>query len=482
MNALRKNNKNKSLLINQLKLNKKSLELLDIFIEKKNKEKNKSLSSRKSKYNNLLLNNRFSFTSNLFRKKLIKLKLPENDLKINKEKENSKNSINNNNNNDNQMPNNIQEKPLTERNNNIFLKNYSKTIHNFKSRNNSNNLEFPSLTASQQYSQNDYRMNIKKYKNILNKVFSRIKSSYKKKNIMLNNIEYPNNNIKNINTFKRKYSTPLMKKMSITRFGSTNLNNYKFRSLQKLEDYENTLENEFNCKELIKIENKKIEEKLKQYKSNIYKKTPIYKTTEKLNNLLIRQFNLDASDQKTSFNKKYKIYKASVNKIQEIKNKKINHEFKDDNPYEQNKLNLENDIFGYLNFNKNITNKNIKQALNKYYNLKTKKILEKKLELEQELNDLKTKFKNYIEEDNKKKNENNINYGQLNQLIQIKLLYKEIYETDINKKKREFYDEHTRMLHKVRKWSVPSKVVKPTLKQKTINKFKTNIGAYFGSS
>ena len=266
MNALRKNNKNKSLLINQLKLNKKSLELLDIFIEKKNKEKNKSLSSRKSKYNNLLLNNRFSFTSNLFRKKLIKLKLPENDLKINKEKENSKNSINNNNNNDNQMPNNIKEKPLTERNNNIFLKNYSKTIHNFKSRNNSNNLEFPSLTASQQYSQNDYRMNIKKYKNILNKVFSRIKSSYKKKNIMLNNIEYPNNNIKNINTFKRKYSTPLMKKMSITRFGSTNINNYKFRSLQKLEDYENTLENEFNCKELIKIENKKIEEKLKQYK------------------------------------------------------------------------------------------------------------------------------------------------------------------------------------------------------------------------
>ena len=268
-----------------------------------------------------------------------------------------------------------------------------------------------------------------------------------------------------------------MKKMSLTRFGNNNINNYKYSSLQKLEDYENTLENEFNCKELIKIENGKIKEKLKKFKSNIYKKTPIYKTTEKLNTLLIRQFNLDALDQKNSFNKKYKIYKASVSKIQEIKNKKINHEFKEDNPYEQNKLNLENEIFGYIDINKNI-----KKALNKFYSLKTKKILEKKLEMERELIDIKTKYKNSIEKEKKKKSEYNINYGQLNQLIQIKLLYKEIYETDINKRKREFYDEHTKMLHKVRKWSVPNKVVKQTLKQKTINKFKTNIGAYFGSS
>ena len=49
------------------------------------------------------------------------------------------------------------------------------------------------------------------------------------------------------------------------------------------------------------------------------------------------------------------------------------------------------------------------------------------------------------------------------------------------KKKNQFYDEHTQMLHKIRKWSVPVKVVKKVLKQKTINKFKTNIGAYFGA-
>ena len=65
---------------------------------------------------------------------------------------------------------------------------------------------------------------------------------------MLDNTEYSNNSIKNINTFKPKYYSPLMKKMSITKFENTNINNYKYRSLQKLGDYENTLENEFIIK------------------------------------------------------------------------------------------------------------------------------------------------------------------------------------------------------------------------------------------
>ena len=38
------------------------------------------------------------------------------------------------------------------------------------------------------------------------------------------------------------------------------------------------------------------------------------------------------------------------------------------------------------------------------------------------------------------------------------------------------------MIYKIRKWSIPRKVVKLNLKQKTINKFKTNIGAFFGLS
>ncbi len=158
------------------------------------------------------------------------------------------------------------------------------------------------------------------------------------------------------------------------------------------------------------------------------------------------------------------------------------------NQYEQKLFNKNKEIMNYNNdYNNNykkqkITNKNVKKALNNYYSQKAKNILKKKLEMEKELIDLKTKFKDNIEEEKYKKNEYNINYAQLNQIIQTKLLYREIYETDINKKKKEFYDEHTKMLHKIRNWSIPTKIVKQILKQKTINKFKINSGAYFGTS
>ena len=473
MNILRNNNKNKSLLINQLKINKKSLELLESFYHKKNNRKNKSISSRSLKSNKILSNNKFPFTTNIFSKKLINLKLPNNTI-INK--------INFSNNNHEK----IFKKPLTERNNKIFLKTIFKSNHNFKSRNiNYSNNNFPSITLSQQNTKRFYTMNINKYKNMLNMVFSRIKSSYKKKKHLLDSLEKLNyTSIKNINIPKRKNKSQLIKRMSIIKSYNNNMNNKnngKYRSYPKLEDYENTLENEFNCKELIQMENGKIQQKLKQLKLNVYSKTPIYKSNQKLNTHLIRQFNLDKTDQKASFNKKYKIYRASISKIQEIKTKKIFEEIKDNkNPYEQNKLDIEKEILGYTN--KDISNKIIKKALNKYYNLKTKNILDKKLELEREMNDLKIKYRTNIEKEKNIKNEYNINFGQLNQIIQSKLLYKEVYETDINKKKKEFYDEHTKILHKVRKWSVPNKIVKKILKQKTINKYKTNVGAYFGLS
>ena len=458
MNSLREKNKNKSILITQLKLNKKSIAILESLNLKTNFNKYKSISSRNKKY---------SLNSNLFSDKQYNLKLIKKNLTddIDKQKINSQN-----------IKSNLNPKSLTERNYNNFIIEKSK-IKNFKSRNrsniNNNEINFPSINLSAQNSKKLYTMNINKYKNIFDTVFSRIKSSYKKKKKTSNF-----RNIINMNVNKRKYSSPLINKTKTSLY--KNFNNDKFHSIPKLEDYENTMENEFNYKELLKLENIKINQKLNTFKSNIYNKTPLYKTNEKLNTLLIRQFNLDESDFKKSFNKKYKIYKASINKIIETRNKNLFHE--DSNSYDYKKLNINQGIYGYFDKNKKITNKNVKIALNKYYNQKTKKILSKKLELERELIDLKTKFKDNIEKEKYIKNEFNINYGQLNQLIQEKLIYKEVYETDINKKKKHFYEEHTKMIHKIRKWSVPSKVVKLFLKQKTINKFKTNIGAYFGSS
>ena len=477
MNSLKKNNKSKSFLINQVKINNKSLEILDSFISNKN-IKNKSNTSRNNKFTNIMSNKRFTFTN---------LKSVNNTSTVNSEKYLQTNH--------NNIFNNSKAISLTERNNNNLLQILIKNNNKYKSRNTyslqSEENTFPYLSLSQQNFKYFYTININKYKKIFESVSSRIKSSYKKKKFLLNKNIFNNFiNNKNANNIKGKHFSPLKKKKrgSKKSIKSIHSNSDKYLSLPKLEDYQNTLENEFNCRELIKIDNGKIKQKLKQYKYEIYKKSPIYKTNEKLNKLLIREFNINKSDFKNAFNKKYKIYRQSVNKIQEIKKKNIYRDFKKMNQYEQKLFNKNKEIMDYNNdYNNNykkqkITNKNVKKALNNYYSQKAKNILKKKLEMEKELIDLKTKFKDNIEEEKYKKNEYNINYAQLNQIIQTKLLYREIYETDINKKKKEFYDEHTKMLHKIRNWSIPTKIVKQILKQKTINKFKINSGAYFGTS
>jgi len=458
MNILRNNNKNKSLLINQLKINKKTIKLLGLLFKNKNENKHKSITSRNN--NNLILNKKYNISSNIFPNKI--LKLPENAIIL------GNNTIN---------P--IIEESLTERN---YLNNFGIKDKN-KSRNKKMIFNKSDIDNEQKYfystennSKKNYTVNLNKYKNIFDKIFYRIESSYKHYKSFDKKKDFKNYNI--VKNRRKKSLTQLNKAISETKIGLNNNIHNKYCSLPTFEDYKNILEKEFNCKELIQIENSKIKQKLKLLKSNIYKKTPIYKSTEKLNTHLIRQFNLDESDLKNCFNKKYKIYRESVNKILEIRKQNLYQEFKENNPYEKNILNLDKDTFSYNNKNEITTNKDVKNALNKYYNEKAKNILDKKLEIERELINLKTEFKNK----EKDKNKNNINYDQLNQIIQTKLLYKEIYETDINKKKQQFYDEQTEMLHKVRKWNIPSKVVKLVLKQKTINKFKTNIGAYLGSS
>ena len=453
MNNLLNNNKNKSILLNQLKINKNSIKLLGLFNQNKNEFKYNSITSRNNNIN-LILNN---FSSKLLSNKK---NLNKNDtiyIVVNKKKNNKTNS---------NIPNSLTE---INQNNNYKIKGRNKS-RNIKMNLYNNEQDYLSYDLAQKHSRKFYTININKYQNIYDKIITRIKSSYKHNNNHFNIIKNEFcNSFKKIKFSNKKSSTPLHNKIR-------DINNNKHYSLPKFEYYKYILEKEFNSKELIKMENSKIKQKLQLLKSNIYTKMPIYKTNEKLNSHLIRQFNLDESDFKNSFSKKYKIYRASVNKIQEAKFNKIYHDFKN----KKDKLNLENEIFGYSSREDVIPNKKVKKALNKYYNQKTKKILNKKLEIERELINLKTKF-----DTEKEKNiidEYNINYSQLNHIIETKLIYKEINETDINKQKQKFYEEHTELLHKVRNLSVPSKVVKLVLKQNTINKYKTNIGTYFGSS
>ena len=115
-----------------------------------------------------------------------------------------------------------------------------------------------------------YTININKYKAIYDNVSLGIKSSYKKKQYNLNHKKSNYINKKKV-IFKTENSLKKNRKKS-----SIDEKSDEYESLPNLEYYENTLENEFNCRELIKMDNSKLLQKLKLLKRYIYDKNPIY--------------------------------------------------------------------------------------------------------------------------------------------------------------------------------------------------------------
>lgn len=460
----------KSNLMSRLKINKKSLKILDSINHNKNRKQYKSMTSRNN-LNNILLQNNFNYNTNLTQRKKPTIKLVKNKSSANPLKQMQ--NINND---------NFFTQSITERKNNDSHKLLINNKTLFRSRNQTlshhNELGFPSVTMSHQNSKGNYTININKYKQIFESISSRIKSSYEKKSSSSTKIDYNKrfNSLKNSNYHKNKnlsYRKASAPKLLISKkFFNTS------RSLNKLKDYENTLENEFNCKEFIKIEIDEIEKKLSKFKPTLYKKRPIFKTKDKLNEHLIREYNLDMANLKKSFNKKFKVYVNSLKKIKEIRDKKLFKELKKSHLFNINDINLVNEIYGY-NQKNDFSNNGVRKALNSYYSKRTNYILQKKYELERELIDLNTEFRQNIERE--KKINSNINYSELNQIIQTKLVKREVYETDISKKKREFYDEHTKLMHKTRKWNIANKVVKNMLREKTMEKFKASAGINFGN-
>lgn len=271
---------------------------------------------------------------------------------------------------------------------------------------------------------------------------------------------------------KRKSSLRTTNKMILTQSSAK-------KPQLTIEDYTKTLNKEFNTQELINIENNKIKERLKTFKVKVYDKTPLFNTTEKLNMYLGREFNLDLTNLKKSFNKKYKVYTNSINKIKEIKHKNL---FSNNNVFGF-KINLDKNDYDengeMYNMKSQFSDNDSKDALKTFYNHKAKDKLSKKLELEKELIELENKFAYIIEQEKSEKNRMGINYGEINQVIQKKFLVREIYELDRNQKKKQFYDEQTKILYKTRNY-LPNKVLKEMLKQKTINKFKEITGVHFG--
>ena len=472
-NNLFENDKIKFSLINRLKINRKSIQLLKPLELIQNNEEDKLNTSGKEETTKNSINKNYKIKTNLFLKKF-------KNIKTDSELENS---IANR----NRLKKSKIMPLLSESKNNNKIKrqiklkfplNSIKNKKNYNERNDDDLNSISPFTTFDESSRKDYTKNLDKYKKIFNSVSSRLKSYYNKSKLLSNSKIFVQKNYstKTINLMNNLQS-PNKRKSS---FRSTNKmilsQSNKKKTQVSFEDYTKTLNKEFNTQELINIENNQIKERLKNFKVKSYNKTPLFNTTEKLNIYLGREFNLDIRNLKKSFDKKYKVYTNSINKIKEIKH---------------NNLFSNNFVFGFkINLNQNYNEDNeinykskfsdsdSKDALNTFYNIKAKDKLTKKLDLEKQLIELENKFAYIIEQEKSEKNRMGINYGEINQIIQKKFLVKEIYELDRNQKKKQFYDEQTKILYKTRNY-LPNKVLKETLKQKTINKFKDITGVHF---
>lgn len=475
-NNLFENDKIKFSLINRLKINRKSIQLLKPLNIIQNNEEDKLSTSRNEESIKNSLNKNYNLKSNLFTKKFKDIKVLKNDSE-------SENSISNR-----YLVEKSKIMPLlSERYNTTKIKKQIKlkfpfnSVQNKKKHQGRNKDEFNSnspFTTFDQSSNRIYNKNLDKYKKIFNSVSSRIKTFCDKSKKLSNSkiFVYKNYSTKNL---MKTLQSPNKRKSSLRTTNKTILTQSSAKKPQlTIEDYTKTLNKEFNTQELINIENRKIKERLKTFKVKVYDKTPLFNTTEKLNMYLGREFNLDLTNLKKSFNKKYKVYTNSINKIKEIKHTNL---FSNNNVFGF-KINLDKNDYDengeMYNMKSQFSDNDSKDALKTFYNHKAKDKLSKKLELEKELIELENKFAYIIEQEKSEKNRMGINYGEINQVIQKKFLYREIYELDREQKKRQFYDEQTNILYDTRNYQ-PNKVLRDILKQKTINKFKGITGVNF---
>ena len=449
-NNLIENEKIKSSIINQLKLNRKSIEILKPLNLIKKTDLFNLINARKDNSKKKTFIKKMNFKTKLFDKKP--------SIKLESESENSIKIINTN--------DEYKSLPLLSERTNEKIKNKIKkfslkfSLNSFKknkkytSRNYNNSNTDPNPTTTSRTINKDYLKNIDKYKNIFNTVSSRIKTYYNKSK---------SNQSRNyiITSPKSSYLTsiwqsPYLKRSSFKTGAKTHLLNSSGKKKKyTIDDYNKTLNTEFNTKELINIENRQIKQRLKEFKIKAYDKTPLFDTTEKLNTFLGRQFHLDIRNLKKSFNKKFKIYTNSVNKIKEIKHKALFNN---------------NNVFGYrISLDKDEEEEN---GVRKLTDIDIKEALEK------QIIELENKFSYIIQQEKLEKNKMGINYGEINQAIQKNILIKEIYELDRETKKKQFYDEQAKILYQTRNY-LPRKVLRDYLKQKTINKFKDITGVHF---
>ena len=204
-----------------------------------------------------------------------------------------------------------------------------------------------------------------------------------------------------------------------------------------------------------------------------------FKSTTKLNHYLICDYKTEESSNISLSKQKLKLSEKTFNNIKKERNeiiykKSLNYYAEDEDRikfyYKLYHNKTETDE------NKNYTEREVKNALNKYYFNKTLNNLKKRNKFLRKIADIGETYEKL-----NKSNKETINYNNLKRIITLKKVEKNCMGNNIEYKKKKFQKEHDEILLHTSKM-IPSCLTKNEgkLKLNTISQFKMVSGLYFG--
>lgn len=207
---------------------------------------------------------------------------------------------------------------------------------------------------------------------------------------------------------------------------------------------------------------------------NSNRRLTFFSSTSKLNNYLIKEFNLNENNSE-SIKKKIEISELTFEKIKQLRKKNVYSQsqkslitdFERDNFY----YNLYNNEKSY--FKKHYSEKEMKTIKREYYKNKYKEKLKKNEKLFEKIKNLNFNVFSEVISNHKKE------YKNLDRMIKIKRYKKKIFFDDMKLKKEKLQKNNDEVYITLSKFQ-PSVLFNKHFKVSTINQFKSVNGIYFG--
>ena len=207
---------------------------------------------------------------------------------------------------------------------------------------------------------------------------------------------------------------------------------------------------------------------------NSNRRLTFFSSTSKLNNYLIKEFNLNENNSE-SIKKKIEISELTFEKIKQLRKKNVYSQsqkslitdFERDNFY----YNLYNNEKSY--FKKQYSEKEMKKIKREYYKNKYKEKLKKNEKIFEKIKNLNFNVFSEVISNHKKE------YKNLDRMIKIKRYKKKIFFDDMKLKKEKLQKNNDEVYITLSKFQ-PSVLFNKHFKVSTINQFKSVNGIYFG--